>query len=66
MKQETRFKNFGNISHGCQIFFTAYGLIPDKKWLFFEKVVSILPPRCWRQHISWSYCAASQTFGLVA
>jgi len=29
------------------------------------KVVSILPPRCWRQQIGWSYCATSQTFGLV-
>jgi len=30
------------------------------------KVVFILPPRCWWQQIGWSYCAASQTFGLVA
>jgi len=25
---------------GCQIFFVAYGQTPDKKWLFFEKVVA--------------------------
>jgi len=25
-----------------------------------------LLPRCWRQQIGWSYCAASQTFSLVA
>jgi len=30
------------------------------------KVVSMLPPRCWRQQIGWSYCAASRTFSLVA
>ena len=34
--------------------------------LFYFKVVSILPPRCWRQQISWSYSATSRTFGLVA
>ena len=28
--------------------------------------VSILPPMLWWQQISWSYCAASQTFGLMA
>jgi len=28
-------------------------------------VVSILPPRFWWQQISWSYCAASRTFGLM-
>jgi len=28
--------------------------------------VSIVPPRCCRQQIVWSYCAGSQTFGLVA
>ena len=28
--------------------------------------MSILPPRFWRQLISWSYCAASWTFVLVA
>jgi len=31
-----------------------------------QKLVSILLPRCWWQQISWSYCAASRTFGLVA
>jgi len=28
--------------------------------------VSILPLIFWRQQISWSYCAASQRFGLLA
>jgi len=28
--------------------------------------VSIFPPRFWQQQISWSYCAASRTFALVA
>jgi len=31
-----------------------------------SNLVSILPPRLWRQQIGWSYCAASRTFGLVA
>ena len=30
------------------------------------QVVSILPPRFWWQQISWSYCAASRTLGLMA
>jgi len=29
-------------------------------------VVSILPPRFWRQLIGWSYCATSWTLCLVA
>jgi len=29
-------------------------------------VVSILPAIFWRQQISWSYCAGSRRFGLVA
>jgi len=28
--------------------------------------VSILPAIFWQQQISWSYCAASRRFGLVA
>jgi len=31
-----------------------------------KKVVSIIPAIFWRQQISWSYCAASWRFGLVA
>jgi len=31
-----------------------------------SKVVSILLAIFWRQQISWSYCAGSQRFGLVA
>ena len=32
----------------------------------YSYVMSILLPRCWRQQISWSYCATSWTFSLVA
>jgi len=31
-----------------------------------QMLVSILLPRCWRQQLSWSYCATSQRFGLLA
>jgi len=42
----------------------AVTILPGALRLF--KVVSILPLKCWWQQIRWRYCAASQTFGLVA
>jgi len=52
-----------------QIFCATHFVLLKKKCKFNcvnKLVVSILPPRCWRQHIGWSYCATSWTFGLMA
>ena len=48
----------------------GYGYVFGNKGLCHRsinlKVMSILQPRVWQQHIGWSYCAISRTFGLVA
>ena len=31
---------FNSVMQGCQISFVAYGQNPDKKWLFFKKVMA--------------------------